>query len=753
MILLILLCNLQLHSNTSEFLRYYRSSDWNSLIQFFNQKEKKELSQEEKYIFAKAFENEKKEKNLDETISLYLISSGINCNKPFLSCIQSYGPVKGYISNLAFYHLQKILKEDPLRWEILLRADYSLDSPVSRYLYVELLKEIYNRFDNFSNSDKNYFVAKYLEKIRLESPLIFLFKARIFRKINMLETAQYFYFLSASKTKNKGLLNSIANDLEKEITFQQISPQNIRKMTFFYFSPSAKEILKKFSESQILQTTNSELVFYDGMYFIESDNYNALLKLANQSYSFISQNPEILTIWIQELNLKKQYFVVYNLMGILPHVKKYYQKLWINYLTSLEEIYKTDYSFKNIYFNEILDYLNVFHYSIDVYDKLINFLIKREKNNIIWEEKKYWDSAYQKLTNQTEAGRFYYWYYRYNKDFLKDQVTAKYIADNFYSLAPGNYYIHYFWDIHNKNKNLNYKNDWQKVFSRKDYKKWISRYGGNREAIEFLSKQNIYHFYDPKALEIQSFLNEIIKNPNYYYIDEEIIFYAKYGEYQFAFELLKQKYKDKLTNIKFLKYLIFTGILSENLFIEVRNLRKLLWELNISEDPFSLPPIVLKRLYPKPYYNIVRNYSKVYNISEDIIYALMRQESMFREDAISPSGAIGLMQIMPATGKWLAKKMGLKEYNLLFPETSIKLGAKFFSALLRNYQQNFHMASIAYNGGGGNLARWMRYHYKGDFYLFLEDLPVRESRNYCRKTYQNYIHYQVSQRLYDYRKR
>lgn len=63
-----------------------------------------------------------------------------------------------------------------------------------------------------------------------------------------------------------------------------------------------------------------------------------------------------------------------------------------------------------------------------------------------------------------------------------------------------------------------------------------------------------------------------------------------------------------------------------------------------------------------------------YGMHEDMIYGLMRQESMFREVAESRSGALGLMQIMPKTGAWLAGRMGIKEYDLTDPETSIKLG-------------------------------------------------------------------------------
>jgi soluble lytic murein transglycosylase-like protein len=104
---------------------------------------------------------------------------------------------------------------------------------------------------------------------------------------------------------------------------------------------------------------------------------------------------------------------------------------------------------------------------------------------------------------------------------------------------------------------------------------------------------------------------------------------------------------------------------------------------------------------------------------------------------------------MPKTGAWLTSKLKINDYDLLHPETSIQLGAKFFSDLLKKYNNDFRWAAVAYNGGPGNLEKWKKKYYHNDFNYFLEILPVKESRNYCRKTYQNYLHYKISRILYD----
>ncbi len=106
------------------------------------------------------------------------------------------------------------------------------------------------------------------------------------------------------------------------------------------------------------------------------------------------------------------------------------------------------------------------------------------------------------------------------------------------------------------------------------------------------------------------------------------------------------------------------------------------------------------------------------------------------------------MQIMPATGRWLAQRMGLQGSDFTEPAANIQMGAAFFADLMRSNAGDFRWAAIAYNGGPGNLRKWKRDLYRGDFYHFLESLPSEEARNYCRVTYQNYLHYATTYALY-----
>ncbi|EMM79389.1 transglycosylase SLT domain protein [Leptospira interrogans str. 2006001854] len=154
-----------------------------------------------------------------------------------------------------------------------------------------------------------------------------------------------------------------------------------------------------------------------------------------------------------------------------------------------------------------------------------------------------------------------------------------------------------------------------------------------------------------------------------------------------------------------------------------------------------LPSKLAARIYPRPHRGLVTSISQKLGIEEDIIYAIMRQESFFKENAVSVSNARGLMQIMGPTGKEIAKGMNLNSYSLFDPEVSIEMGARFLRYLVASHG-NLQWASIAYNGGPGNLRKWKRNHYRGDFNHFLEELPLKEPRDYCRIVSSNYYNYQ-----------
>jgi soluble lytic murein transglycosylase len=135
-------------------------------------------------------------------------------------------------------------------------------------------------------------------------------------------------------------------------------------------------------------------------------------------------------------------------------------------------------------------------------------------------------------------------------------------------------------------------------------------------------------------------------------------------------------------------------------------------------------------------------------VDRALLFALMRQESRFEPTARSGAGARGLMQLMPATASYVADKlttdMGRKP-DLYEPETNVTLGQHYVRYLLdqKGIENDLILTIAAYNAGPGNLESW-RKRLSGikDPVLFIESLPVRETRNFVEQVLTNYWIYQ-----------
>jgi len=134
--------------------------------------------------------------------------------------------------------------------------------------------------------------------------------------------------------------------------------------------------------------------------------------------------------------------------------------------------------------------------------------------------------------------------------------------------------------------------------------------------------------------------------------------------------------------------------------------------------------------YPLAFSEEVAKHATQNGIPESLIYAVMRTESNYFPAALSPVGAVGLMQIMPATAETISKGASAR---LTTPELNIRLGAKHLKGLLTMYDKNIQLAAAAYNAGSGNVKRWQ----KGLGALpqdeFVESIPYKETREYVKK--------------------
>ncbi len=144
-----------------------------------------------------------------------------------------------------------------------------------------------------------------------------------------------------------------------------------------------------------------------------------------------------------------------------------------------------------------------------------------------------------------------------------------------------------------------------------------------------------------------------------------------------------------------------------------------------------------KNTHPDDYSDYVEKYSLEYNIPEYVIYSVIKVESDFDAEAESHAGARGLMQMMPATFKWLTSDAhlgeNLHERELFEPEVSIRYGTYYLNYLYQKFDRNWDTALAAYNAGEGNVAKWLNDPFYSDGEGNLKNIPFEETANYVFK--------------------
>ena len=137
-----------------------------------------------------------------------------------------------------------------------------------------------------------------------------------------------------------------------------------------------------------------------------------------------------------------------------------------------------------------------------------------------------------------------------------------------------------------------------------------------------------------------------------------------------------------------------------------------------------------------------------FKIEKELLHAFMHQESMFNTKAKSKDGAIGLMQVLPSTAKFITKSKDVKRNNsniLKNPEINLEVGQEYITYLLdlEVVSRNLIFLAAAYNGGPGNLQKWKKEtNYLGDSLFFMESIPSRETRWFIEKILTKYWIYQ-----------
>ncbi|MFN7085162.1 MAG: transglycosylase SLT domain-containing protein [Burkholderiales bacterium] len=163
--------------------------------------------------------------------------------------------------------------------------------------------------------------------------------------------------------------------------------------------------------------------------------------------------------------------------------------------------------------------------------------------------------------------------------------------------------------------------------------------------------------------------------------------------------------------------------------------------INTAERTVALHDFGLR--YLAPYRDVLKARAAELGLDEAWVYGLIRQESRFVADIKSSAGASGLMQLMPATAKWVAKKLGLKDWRwsqVTEVDTNIGLGTYYLRHVLDALDDQPVLASAAYNAGPGRARRW-RPETAIEGAVYAETIPFNETRDYVKKVMSNATYY------------
>jgi soluble lytic murein transglycosylase len=156
-------------------------------------------------------------------------------------------------------------------------------------------------------------------------------------------------------------------------------------------------------------------------------------------------------------------------------------------------------------------------------------------------------------------------------------------------------------------------------------------------------------------------------------------------------------------------------------------------------------PVSLQRLaFPLAYADLLSDEAGARDLDPLLLAALIRQESLFEPVAESYAGARGLGQVMPATGKGIAKSLKMDDFvlaDLYRPSVSVEFGAFYLDVQLDRFDDRILVALAAYNGGPGNTLYWLEAG-GDDLDLFVEVIGASQSRIYLQRVYAQYLKYE-----------
>jgi len=154
----------------------------------------------------------------------------------------------------------------------------------------------------------------------------------------------------------------------------------------------------------------------------------------------------------------------------------------------------------------------------------------------------------------------------------------------------------------------------------------------------------------------------------------------------------------------------------------------------------DLPRSYWEALFPEAFWNDLRKYSQANGLDPYLVASLIRQESEFNPLAVSRANAVGLMQLLPRTGKLVARQENLRRYNaseLYSAPTNLQLGTRYFKGMVDQFGGSFEYALAAYNAGSDRVEEWLGQGKYRDPQEFVESIPFTETREYVQAIMRN----------------
>ncbi|MHB9146423.1 MAG: lytic transglycosylase domain-containing protein [Symbiobacteriia bacterium] len=150
------------------------------------------------------------------------------------------------------------------------------------------------------------------------------------------------------------------------------------------------------------------------------------------------------------------------------------------------------------------------------------------------------------------------------------------------------------------------------------------------------------------------------------------------------------------------------------------------------------------RFYPYHYRLDISRRAAEYQFDPLFLAAVVRTESKFNPQAVSRSGARGLMQVMPETGRWAAGELGIEPFDaelLYHPPTNLWIGSWYLDSLRQDFRGDIVLALAAYNGGRRNVAEWLATAQWNGEHQNIDQIPFRETREFIQRVMTAYDRY------------